>query len=112
MIYKNRIIESILNENKKNKTWKSEEFFWIDCAILQKDGKFSSAEYWHTLNDLFKGVSITFLLSFIVAFMNCKILMGLLFCGLYFICNFRAMQFSDFFVKTVKRLINQQNTTA
>lgn len=112
VMYKNRVVESILNENRKNNTWKSEDFFWIDCAVLQKDGKFTSAEYWHTLNDLFKGLTITFLLSFIIAFLTCQIIIGILFFGLYLICNFRAMQFAEFFVKTVKRLINQQTTTA
>lgn len=111
VMYKNRVIESILNENKKNKTWKSEDFFWIDCAILQKDGTFSSAEYWYTLNDLFKGLTIIFLLSFIIAFLTCQIIIGIFFFGLYLICNFRAMQFAEFFVQTVKRLINQQTTT-
>ena len=112
VMYKNRVIESILNENRKSKTWKSKDFFWIDCAKLQKDGTFSSPEYWHTLNDLFKGLTITFLLSFIIAFLTCQIIIGILFFGLYLICNFRAMQFAEFFVNTVKRLIYQQTTTA
>jgi len=111
VMYKNRVIESILNENKKNNTWKSEDHFLIDCAILQKDGKFSSAEYWHTLNDLFKGLTIIFLFSFIIAFLTFQIIIGILFFGLYLICYFRAIQFAEFFVKTVKRLINQQTTT-
>lgn len=47
-MYKNKVINSIIQENKKNKTWNNEEEFWIDCTKLQKDGKFAYSEYWYT----------------------------------------------------------------
>jgi len=92
-------------ENKDKKTWNNEEEFWIDCAKLQKDGKFASSEYWYTLNDLFKGLYTIFLISSIIAFVTCKIGLGFIFTGLFLICHFRAIQFADYFVKTVKRFI-------
>jgi hypothetical protein len=103
-MYKNKVINSIIQENKENKTWGTDDDFWIDCAKLQKDGKFGPAEYWYTLNDLFKGLYTTFLISSIIAFILCKIGLGLIFVGLFLICHFRAIQFADYFVKTVKRL--------
>lgn len=104
-MYKNKVINSVIKDKKKNKTWENEELFWIDCAKLQKDGKFIPAEYWYTLNDLFKGLYTVFLFSSIIAFITCKIGLGLIFAGLFLICHFRAIQFADFFVKTVKRFI-------
>lgn len=104
-MYKNKVINSIIQENKDNKTWTNEEEFWIDCANLQKDGKFASSEYWYTLNDLFKGLYTTFLFSSIVAFVTCKIGLGFIFTVLFLICQFIAIQFADYFVKTVKRFI-------
>jgi hypothetical protein len=104
-MYKNRIINSIIQENKDNKTWNNEQEFWIDCAKLQKEEKFVYSEYWYTLNDLFKGLYITFLFSSIISFVTCKIGIGLIFVGLFLICHFRAIQFADYFVKTVKRFI-------
>ena len=104
-MYKNKVINSIIQENKDKKTWNSEEEFWIDCAKLQKNGKFVSSEYWHTLNDLFKGLYTTFLFSSLIAFVTCKIGLGFIFTGLFLICHFRAIQFADYFVKTVKRFI-------
>jgi hypothetical protein len=103
-MYKNKVIDSIMQENKKNKTWSTDEDFWIDCAKLQKDGKFGPAEYWYTLNDLFKGLYTAFLISSVIAFILCKTGQGLIFVGLFLICHFRTIQFADFFVKTVKRL--------
>lgn len=107
-MYKNKVINSIIQENKDEgdkdkKTWNNEEEFWIDCAKLQKDGKFVSAEYWYTLNDLFKGLYTTFLFSSIIAFVICKIGFGFIFTGIFLICHFRAIQFADYFTKTVKR---------
>jgi hypothetical protein len=104
-MYKNKVINSIIQENKDKKTWNNEEEFWIDCAKLQKDGKFASSEYWYTLNDLFKGLYTIFLISSIIAFVTCKIGLGFIFTGLFLICHFRAIQFADYFVKTVKRFI-------
>ena len=104
-MYKNKVINSIIQENKDKKTWNSEEEFWIDCAKLQKNGKFVSSEYWYTLNDLFKGLYTTFLFSSLIAFVTCKIGLGFIFTGLFLICHFRAIQFADYFVKTVKRFI-------
>ena len=103
-MYKNKVANSIIQEIKENKTWISIEIFWIDCSKLQKDGKFGSAEYWYTLNDLFKGLYNTFLFSSIIAFIICKSALGLIFIGLFLICHYRAIQFADYFVKTVRRL--------
>lgn len=104
-MYKNRVINSVIQENKRTKTWNTDEDFWIDCAKLQKDGKFGPAEYWYTLNDLLKGLYTTFLFSSIIAFIACKTGLGVTFVVLFLICHFRAIQFADFFVQTVKRLV-------
>lgn len=102
-MYKNKVINSIIQENKKQKTWYNEEEFWITCAKLQSEGKFASSEYWYTLNDLFKGLYTTFIFSSIIAFVTYKIELGFIFVGLFLICHFRAIQFANYFVKTVKR---------
>jgi len=103
-MYKNKIINSVLQENKKNSTWENEECFWIVCAKLQNENKFSPAEYWFTLNDLFKGLYTAFLFSSILSFINGKEILGLIFIFLMFISHFRAIQFGGNFVVTVKRL--------
>lgn len=108
IMYKNKITNSIIQINKKNKIWESNEDFWIDCAKLQTEGKYKPAEYWHTLNDLFKGLCIIFLFSSIIAFKIHKTWIGWFFLGLFLICHFRAIQFANDFVKTVRRLA--QNT--
>lgn len=104
-MYKNKVINSIIKENKDNKTWNNEDEFWIDCAKLQKEGKFGAAEYWYSLNELFKGLYTTFLFSSIVAFVICKIELGLIFIVLFLICHFKAIQFANYFVQTVKRFV-------
>lgn len=104
-MYKYKVVNSIIQENKYNMTWNSVEEFWMDCAKLQKVDKFASSEYWYTLNDLFKGLYITFLFSSIIAYVRCKIELGLIFTGLFLISHFRAVQFAEYFVKTVKRFI-------
>lgn len=104
IMYRHRVINSVILENKKNNTWKTEEEFWITCTKLQKAGTFGSAEYWYALNDLFKGLYTIFFLNSIVAFGVSKTGIGLLLVGLMLICHFRAIQFANNFVKTVKRL--------
>ncbi len=103
-MYKNKVINSIVQENKEKKTWISIEEFWLYCARLQKVGKFGPAEYWYTLNDLFKGLYIAFLIFSVLSFFLCQIEFGLIFLALALISNFRAIQFAGFFVITVRRL--------
>jgi hypothetical protein len=103
-MYKNKVINAIIQEKKKNSTWKNVENFWNSCAKLQNENKFSPAEYWFALNDLFKGLYTAFLFSFILSFTNGKNVLGLIFILLMLISHFRAIQFGNNFVKTVKRL--------
>ena len=104
LMYRNKIINAVIQENKKNSTWESVEVFWNSCAKLQNENKFTPAEYWFTLNDLFKGLYTAFLFSSIMSFTNGKNILGLIFILLMLISHFRAIQFGNNFVKTVKRL--------
>lgn len=109
-LYRNKVINSIIKENKRNKTWQNPEKFWENCAKLQIKGCFDSANYWHTLNDLFKGLYISFLISFILSLRENNIILAILFATLMLVCLFRAIQFADSFVSTVKRLNNSYQT--
>lgn len=103
-MYKNKVVNSVVIENKKNKTWDSVEHFWESCAQLQLKDIFGPANYWYTLNDLFKGLYTTTLFATIISLAVGKYILCLIFCGLMFICHFRAIQFANSFVLTVKRL--------
>ncbi len=103
-MYKNKVINSVIEENKKNKTWNSSEAFWESCALLQVQGTFGPANYWYTLNDLFKGLYTTTLFATIICLICSKWVLGTIFCGLMLMCQFRAIQFANSFVMTVRRL--------
>jgi hypothetical protein len=103
-MYRYKVINSIIQENKLNNTWKSPSDFWAACSSLQCKGHFDPANYWYTLSDLFKGLYTSFLFSTIVAFIAGKMVLGIIFSVLMLLCHFRAVQFGDYFVVTVKRL--------
>ncbi|RKE04403.1 hypothetical protein [Marinifilum flexuosum] len=103
-MYKNKVVNSVLLENMTNQTWNSVEQFWESCAELQVKDNFGPANYWYTLNDLFKGLYTTTFLGTIICLFVDKWILCLIFLGLMFICHFRAIQFADCFVLTVKRL--------
>lgn len=103
-MYKNKVINSEIEENKKNKTWNSPEAFWESCALLQVQGTFGPANYWYTINDLFKGLYTTTLFATIICLICSKLVLGTIFCGLMLMCQFRAIQFANSFVLTVRRL--------
>jgi hypothetical protein len=111
-MYKNKVVNSVIVENKKNETWESVEHFWESCAQLQLKDNFGPANYWFTLNDLFKGLYTITLFATIISFTGGKYILCFIFCCLMFMCHFRAIQFADSFVLTVKRLRKEETTTA
>ena len=108
-MYKNKVVNSVIQENKKNSTWKSTDDFWTVCAKLQIEKKFGPAEYWYTLNDLFKGLYTSFLISTILSCFTGNYMLGVIFCILMFVSHIRAIHFGNSFVITVKRLTDEKN---
>ncbi len=108
-MYKYKVINSIIQENKINRTWKSPDDFWAACSSLQCENHFDPANYWYTLSDLFKGLYVSFLFSTIVAFIAGKMMLGIIFSVLMLLCYLRAREFADRFVRTVKRLSKSNN---
>lgn len=113
-MYKNKVVNSVVHDNKTNQTWNSVEHFWESCAELQVNDNFDPANYWYTLNDLFKGLYTTTFLGTVICIFVDKWIYCLIFGGLMFMSHFRAIQFADSFVFTVKRLkkiIKHDSTT-
>lgn len=111
MCYKQRIayiINKKINKNiNLNKSgivlFKDKEEFWILCAELQQKKHYSSCEYFYALNDLFKGLVVTFLIVFLIALFKCEIIFASLSIHVCAFTYIRAIQYAEYFVNTVIR---------
>ena len=107
IFYRHRIVYQIvrhLKSNKEGKSFMTTEEFWVLCAKLQKENHYSPAEYWYILNDLFKGVSLVFLISTIISTTRQQWTLATVFIILTALFFYRAIQYAEFFVATVCRL--------
>lgn len=115
LLYRHRVVYEIINYTKTTKEdkllFKSVDDFWTLCAKLQIEKIYSSAEYWYVLNDLFKSVNLVFAISTAIAFIFGHWCLGLIYFFLMLIAFGRARQYSNFFVKTVCRLVEARKTT-
>ncbi|NAS13698.1 hypothetical protein [Poritiphilus flavus] len=105
-MYRVKVVNAVIKEINENGTWNNVEHFWEDCARLQIKDDFDSANYWYALNDLFKSIYTASLIASILSFYNDKWILGSILSGLMFLSQYRAVQFGDSFVKTVRRLAN------
>jgi len=107
IFYRHRIVYQIVRHwksDKIDKSFKTTEEFWRLCAKLQKENHYSPAEYWYILNDLFKGVSLVFLISTIIATIKHEWTLAIAFVILTALFFYRAIQYAEFFIETVCRL--------
>ncbi|WP_306540733.1 hypothetical protein [Dysgonomonas sp.] len=110
-LYQQRIVYAIIQQVKseKNKCEKKDiEDFWTICALLQIEKKYSSAEYWNLLNEFFNSLNLIFFISMIIAFYSGNLVIGIIYSILMVLTYYRAKQYADYFIKTVKRLVKAQ----
>ncbi|MHB9142748.1 MAG: hypothetical protein ACYC25_12805, partial [Paludibacter sp.] len=107
IFYRHRIAYQIVKywkSDRIDKSFTTTEEFWILCAKLQKANQYAPAEYWSVLNDLFKAVSLVFLINSIVATIYHQWTLLIVFVGLTIFSFFRAIQYAEFFIQSVCRL--------
>lgn len=107
LFYRHRAAYQIVRHWKRgdaNRSFSSTDGFWSLCAKLQVANQYASAEYWSVLNDFFKAVYLTFVIGALVAACNHEWVLALVFTGAGLLSFFRAVQYAEFFVKTVCRL--------
>lgn len=83
--------------------------FWQDCNELQLKGKYIYAEYWYTMNDMLKGLTLTSFVMMLICIRNINyikhgLLYSILFASFTIIFCFRAKFMAENFVNTIKRI--------
>jgi hypothetical protein len=100
LFYRHRIVYQVVKHWKSqsmDKAFTTTENFWVLCAKLQKDKTYDHAGYWYILNDLFKAINVVFSLGIILAIIQSKWSLVILFLILGLFSYLRARQFAKFF---------------
>jgi hypothetical protein len=107
LLYRQRVVYAIIKytkSDKKEKAFKTVEEFWISCSKLQIENKYTSAEYWYVLNELFNSINLVFFVSTIISFITQNWLLGEIYFFLTIITFNRAKQYAYYFIKSICNL--------
>jgi hypothetical protein len=105
LFYRQRVAYHAMQQPKNGgPKYSTIEDFWVSCAKLQKENHYSYAEYWYVLNDLFKNLAMVSLICSIISIIKQEWFLMVIFIVLTMLFIYRAIQFAEYFVSTVRRL--------